>query len=68
MISKNLINSVLCCINPRMHVTPTHYVCGCNLALFSSLAQIENCLTGVTTKYKCLTNKPCLPRTDSRKK
>lgn len=54
MANKNLINSVLCCLNPRMQITPTHYVCGSNLALFASLAQIENCLTGFTNNCKCL--------------
>ena len=56
MAHKNLINSVLCCLNPKMCITPTHYVCGSNLALFTSFAQIENCLTSFTNKCKCLTN------------
>jgi len=65
----NLINSVLCCLNPRMQVTPTHYVCGKNLALFTSFAQIENCLTSFTNKCKCLNgNKPsCIRNEDSTK-
>lgn len=50
----NLINSVLCCLNPRMCVTPTHYVYGKELAIFTSFAQIENCLTGFTNKCKYL--------------
>ena len=54
MANGNLINSVLCCLNPRMHITPTHYICGCNLAFFTSLAQIENCLTGLTNNCKYL--------------
>ena len=70
MACKNLINSVLCCLNPRMQITPTHYVCGCNLAIFTSLAQIENCLTGFTNNCKCLVSNKgnCLnPRDDTKK-
>ena len=69
MIRGNLLNSVLCCLNPRMQVTPTHYVCGKNLALFTSFAQVENCLTCFTNKCKCLTcNKTsCLgPRNETK--
>lgn len=54
MAPNNLINSVLCCLNPKMQITPTHYVCGSNLAFFASLAQVENCLTGFTNNCKCL--------------
>jgi len=53
MAQGNLINSVLCCLNPKMSITPTHYICGKNLALFTSFAQIENCLTCFTNKCKC---------------
>ncbi|MBQ8042807.1 MAG: hypothetical protein IJ272_01485 [Clostridia bacterium] len=70
MANKNLINSVLCCLNPRMQITPTHYVCGKNLAFFASLAQIESCLTGFTNNCKCLiSNKGnCLRDGDDTKK
>ena len=70
MAGGNLINSILCCLNPRMQITPTHYVCGKNLALFSSFAQVENCLTCFTNKCKCI--KPnkgnCLGCRDDTKK
>lgn len=56
MANGNLINSILCCLNPKMQITPTHYVCGKNLALFASLAQVENCLTGFTNNCKSLAN------------
>ena len=56
MAQGNLLNSVLCCLNPKMPLTPTHYVCGKNLALFASFAQIENCLTCFTNNCKCLTS------------
>ncbi len=65
MARGNLLNSVLCCLNPRMQVTPTHYVCGKNLALFTSFAQIENCLTSFTNKCKNLScNKNCCLRNE----
>lgn len=51
----NLINGILCCLNPKMQITPTHYVQGSNLALFASIAQVENCLTCFTNKCKNLT-------------
>ena len=61
MINSNLINSVLCSINPKIPLTPTHYICGSNLALFSSFAQIENCLTGFSNTCKSLTCNCNLP-------
>lgn len=69
MAHGNLINSVLCCLNPRMQVTPTHYVCGKNLALFTSFAQIENCLTSFTKscKYISANNCNCLRNKDNTK-
>ena len=54
--SKNLINGILCCLNPRFNISSNHYVCGSNLAIFTSIAQVENCLTGITNKCKCFTN------------
>ncbi len=70
MANANLINSILCCLNPKMPITPTHYICGKNLALFSSFAQIENCLTCFTNNCKSLTcSKPsCLNSRDSTEK
>lgn len=70
MAHGNLLNSVLCCLNPKMQVTPTHYICGKNLALFTSFAQIENCLTCFTNKCKNLTcNKTaCLRNENNTKK
>ncbi len=58
----NLINRLLCCLNPRFKLPCNHYVCGCNLAIFSSIAQVENCLTGFTNNCKQLTcnKKNCL--------
>ena len=47
-----LIRSILCCCNPKLNISNTHYVCGTNLAFFGSLAQIENCLTNTTCKCK----------------
>ena len=69
MARYNLINSVLCCLNPRMQVTPTHFVCGKELAIFTSIAQIENCLTSLTNKCKCLNPvKPNCLRSDDNTK
>lgn len=69
MAKGNLINAVLCCLNPRMPITPSHYVCGKNLALFSSFAQIENCLTCFTNNCKGFVNNnpPCLGNRDDTK-
>ena len=50
----NLISRLLCCLNPRFKLPCNHYVCGCNLAIFSSIAQIENCLTNATNNCKTL--------------
>ena len=53
MISANgIINGILCCLNPRFNICNNHYVCGTDLALFTSIAQVENCLTGITSKCK----------------
>ena len=57
-----LIRGILCCLNPKLNLSNSHYVCGVDLAVFGSLAQIENCLT--TTTYKCkslLSSKQALP-------
>ena len=69
MAHGNLLNSVLCCLNPKMPLTPSHYVCGKNLALFTSFAQIENCLTGFTNNCKCLnySKTACLGHRDDTK-
>lgn len=69
MAHRNLINSVLSCLNPKMCITPSHYVCGNDLALFTSFVQIENCLTCFTNTCKNLTsNKPnCLGAQGSTK-
>ncbi len=57
-----LINGILCCCNPKLNLCNSHYVCGRDLALFGSLAQVENCLTGTTCKCKNLLNsKKALP-------
>ena len=52
----NLINSILCCLNPKLPITSSHYMCGSNLALFTSIAQVENCLTSLTQSCKHFTN------------
>ena len=69
MAHGNLLNSVLCCLNPKMPITPTHYICGKNLALFTSFAQIENCLTGLTCNSKTIScsKTPCLGHRDNTK-
>ncbi len=58
----NLINKLLCCLNPRFPLPCNHYICGFNLSIFSSIAQVENCLTGATNSCKNLiaNNKKCL--------
>ncbi len=50
----NLINRLLYCLNPRFRLPCNHYVCGYNLAVFSSIAQVENCLTSATNSCKSL--------------
>ncbi|MBR5227177.1 MAG: hypothetical protein IKV94_00855 [Clostridia bacterium] len=55
----NLIRSILCCCNPKLNLSNTHYICGRNLAFFSNLAQIENCLTNTTCKCKGFVKKDC---------
>ena len=52
----NPINRLLCFFNPTIPLSNTHYTCGFNLAIFSSIAQVENCLTGVTDTCKQLTS------------
>ncbi len=55
MISANgIINGILCCLNPRFNICNNHYVCGTDLAVFTSIAQVENCLTSLTAKCKAL--------------
>lgn len=49
-----LIRGILCCCNPKLNLSNSHYVCGVDLAVFGSLAQIENCLTNTTCKCKAL--------------
>lgn len=51
----NPINRFLWFFNPKVPLTCNHYTCGANLAIFSSLAQIESCLTGVTNNCKSIT-------------
>ena len=59
----NPITRFLWFFNPKIPLSQNHYTCGANLAIFSSLAQIESCLTGFTNNYKCLTtNSPKLLR------
>lgn len=66
--NSNLLNKLLCCLNPRFRLPCNHYVCGCNLAIFSSIAQVENCLTSATNSCKCLiaNNKKCLRESKDR--
>lgn len=54
----NPINRFLWFFNPKIPLSQNHYTCGANLAIFSSLAQIESCLTGFTNNCKCLTVNP----------
>lgn len=49
-----LIRGILCCCNPKLNLSNSHYVCGVDLAVFGSLAQIENCLSATTCKCKTL--------------
>ncbi len=58
----NLLRKLLFCFNPRFPLTCNHYTCGFNLAIFSSIAQVESCLTGATNCCKNLitNNKKCL--------
>lgn len=49
-----LIRGILVCCNPRLNMCNNHYVCGRDLALFGSFAQVENCLTSATCKCKGL--------------
>ena len=52
--NSNLLNKLLFCFNPRFPLTCNHYTCGFNLVIFSSIAQVENCLTGATNSCKSL--------------
>lgn len=52
-----IINNLLCYLNPKLPISNNHYVCGSNLALFTSIAEVENCLSSLTNKCKCLGNK-----------
>jgi len=59
----NPINRFLWFFNPKIPLPCNHYTCGANLAIFSSLAQIESCLSNVTTNCKCIvSNSPKLLR------
>ena len=53
----SILNNLLCFLNPKMPISNNHYICGSNLALFSSIAQVENCLSELTNKCKCLNSK-----------
>lgn len=55
-MGNNILNNLLCFLNPKMPISNSHYVCGSNLAMFSNLAQIENCLTSLTGKCKNVPN------------
>lgn len=50
----NPVNRFLWFFNPKIPLPCNHYTCGANLAIFSSLAQIESCLSSVTNNCKCL--------------
>ena len=52
MNNSNLLNSLLCAINPKFPINNSHFVSGSNISLFTSLAQVENCLTTFTNKCK----------------
>lgn len=65
---RNLINGVLCCLNPRFNISCDHYVCGSNLALFTSIAQVEKCLSGFTNSCKCLLSESTKPVKSTLKK
>lgn len=59
----NPINRFLWFFNPKIPLPCNHFTCGSNLAIFTSLAQIESCLTGFSNNCKCLTsNSPKLLR------
>lgn len=49
MFNKNIINGILCCANPIIPLCNNHYVCGCDLAIFSSIAEVEKSLTCLTS-------------------
>lgn len=56
LYQNNLIRGMLCFFNPKLNLSNSHYVCGVDLAVFGSLAQIENCLSATTCKCKALLN------------
>ena len=59
----NPVNRFLWFFNPKIPISCNHYTCGANLAIFTSLAQIESCLTGFSNNCKCLScNSPKLLR------
>lgn len=64
----NPINRLLCLFSPKIPLSCNHYTCGFNLAIFSSIAQVENCLTSATNSCKCLiaNNKKCLRESKDR--
>lgn len=51
-MKNGLIRSILLCCNPKINITDSHYVCGYNLALFSSFAEVENSLSCLTKNFK----------------
>ena len=57
MTRNNMLRKLLCCFNPKINICNGHYVCGSNLSLFSSFAEVENCLTNATCKIKSINNK-----------
>lgn len=54
MLRNRVIRGILCCVNPKINLCNDHYVCGYEVALFSSFAEIEKCLTNTTCKIKGL--------------
>lgn len=48
LYQNKLIRGILVCCNPKLNLCNDHFVCGRDLAVFGSLAQIENCLTNAT--------------------
>ncbi len=55
MHNNHFINRILYLFNPRFNLPCNHYICGSNLAIFNSFAQIESCLTGITNTCKNVT-------------
>lgn len=59
MTRSNVLRKFLCVFNPKINLCNGHYICGSNLSLFSSFAEIENCLTNTTCKIKNIKNNCC---------